>query len=47
MDGILLIIIPIFLIPISYVIYVLKESFYNSDDCNSVNPNFKRKSGDE
>ena len=46
MDGILLIIIPIFLIPISYVIYVLKESFHNSDEDNTVNPNFKRKSGD-
>ena len=47
MDGILLIIIPIFLIPISYVIYVLKESFHNSDEDNTVNPNFKRKSWDE
>lgn len=47
MDGILLIIIPIFLIPISYVIYVLKESFRNSYEDNTVNPNFKRKSGDE
>ena len=47
MERIWFIIAIAFLIPISYVIYVLKESFHNSDDCNTVNPNFKRKFEDE